>query len=66
MLLFDTGLGVEYPPFDRLLAPTTRQPLEGALIASRARLTDVKIDAEQPKEPVGLGLASRAGQGRRK
>jgi len=42
VLLFDTGLGDEYPVFDRLLAPTVRRSLEGALIASDVRPTDVK------------------------
>jgi N-acyl homoserine lactone hydrolase len=42
MLLFDTGLGDEYPVFDRLLAPTVRRSLEGALITSGVRPTDLK------------------------
>ena len=42
VLLFDTGLGDEYPVFDGLLAPTVRRSLEGALIASDVRPTDVK------------------------
>ena len=41
VLLFDTGLGGEYPAFDRLLAPV-RRSLEEALVASNVRLTDVQ------------------------
>ena len=41
VLLFDTGLGAEYPAFDRLLAPV-RRPLEEAFAASNVRLTDVQ------------------------
>jgi glyoxylase-like metal-dependent hydrolase (beta-lactamase superfamily II) len=42
VLLFDTGLGDEHPPFDRLLAPTVRRPLEDALFSSDVRPPDVK------------------------
>jgi N-acyl homoserine lactone hydrolase len=42
MLLFDTGLGDEYPPFDRLLAPTVRRSLDGALMAAGVLPADVK------------------------
>jgi N-acyl homoserine lactone hydrolase len=42
VLLFDTGLGDEYPPFDRLLAPTVRRSLEAALFDSKVR-PDVKV-----------------------
>jgi glyoxylase-like metal-dependent hydrolase (beta-lactamase superfamily II) len=42
-LLFDTGLGDEYPAFDRLLAPTVRRPLETAFIASGVRAGDVQM-----------------------
>jgi N-acyl homoserine lactone hydrolase len=41
-LLFDTGLGDEYPVFDGLLAPTVRRSLEAALITSGVRPTDLK------------------------
>lgn len=41
VLLFDTGLGDEYPPFDRMLAPTVRRSLEEALLALDVRPGDL-------------------------
>ena len=40
VLLFDTGLGAEYPAFDRRLA-AVRRPVEEAFVASNLRLNDV-------------------------
>jgi glyoxylase-like metal-dependent hydrolase (beta-lactamase superfamily II) len=41
VLLFDTGLGGEYPAFDQLLTPV-RRSVEDALVASNVRLADVR------------------------
>ena len=41
MLLFDTGLGDEYPAFDRLLAPIARRSLEDALRDANLRPPDL-------------------------
>ncbi len=41
VLLFDTGLGAEYPAFDQQLA-AVRRPLKEALAAASLRLTDVR------------------------
>jgi len=41
VLLFDTGLGDEYPAFDRLLAPV-RRSVEEVFVALNVRLTDVQ------------------------
>ena len=41
LLLFDTGLGMEHAAFDQLLSPV-RRPLEEALAAANARLSEVQ------------------------
>jgi N-acyl homoserine lactone hydrolase len=41
VLLFDTGLGAEYPEFDQLLAPVGRRPLADSLAELDRKVADV-------------------------